>query len=385
MKVIGIDATNLLEGGGITHLQELLEHSNPLDNNFDKIIVWGANKTLSKISNQVWLEKKSNFLLNGNLIFRLIWRVFLSKIEYKKYNCSILFSPGGSDKSGFKPMVTMCRNMLPFEREQSLNFGYGLKWVKFLLLKKFQSNTFLNANGLIFLTNYAAKTVTEILPALRNNFIIIPHGISDRFFIEPRKQIDIFNSQNKCKIIYVSKTDPYKHHLNLIKALYKLISNNYHVELSLIGPRGSSAKKVDKLIKELDPNHHFIKNLGKIEYESLNSYYKSADIAIFASSCENMPNILLETMASGLPIASSNFGPMPEILGENALYFNPYNVEEIYNSISRLIDSSKLRTELALRSYLLSKSFSWGTCTSATFNYLHKIYTNYNNQINDKK
>ena len=39
MRVIGIDASNLLEGGGVTHLQELLQHSNPITNNFDKILL----------------------------------------------------------------------------------------------------------------------------------------------------------------------------------------------------------------------------------------------------------------------------------------------------------------------------------------------------------
>ena len=385
MKVIGIDASNLLEGGGLTHLQELLQHSNPISNNFDKIIIWGSSKTLCKICDQYWIEKKSSIFLNGNLFFRLIWRVFFCKFEYKKYNCSILFTPGGSDSSGFKPMVTMCRNMLPFEKDQALMFGFGLKYIKFLLLKYFQSKSFLKANGLIFLTNYASSIVHEIVPTLGNKSVIIPHGISRRFFIEPRKHINAFDALNKCKIIYVSKTDPYKHHLNVVKAVYMLNLENYHVELNLIGPRGSSANKVDLLIKKLDPNNQYLKNLGKVDYESLNSFYKSSDISIFASSCENMPNILLESMASGLPIACSNFGPMPEILRDNAIYFNPNSVHEIYSSISRLINSKKLRSQLASSSYLLANSYSWEKCALDTFNYLNRVYLTYNNQKNDKK
>jgi glycosyltransferase involved in cell wall biosynthesis len=385
MRVIGIDASNLLEGGGVTHLQELLQHSNPISHNFDKIIIWGASKTLSKISDQDWIEKKSNKFLNGNLFSRLFWRIFLSKFEYKKYNCSILFSPGGSDSSGFKPMVTMCRNMLPFESNQALKFGFGFMYVKFLLLKYFQSKSFLKANGLIFLTNYASRIVEELIPTLGNKSVIIPHGISRRFFIEPRKHINAFDSTNKCKVIYVSKTDPYKHHLNVINAVYKLNLNKYHVELNLIGPSGSSAKKVDALINKLDPNNQYLKNLGKVDYESLSSFYKSSDISVFASSCENMPNILLESMASGLPIACSNLGPMPEILGNNAVYFSPYNVDEIYSSISKLINSEKLRSQLASSSYLLANSYSWEKCALDTFNYLNKVYLTYNNQTNDKK
>lgn len=378
MRIIGIDASNLLEGGGVTHLQELLFYSNPKKYNFEKIIVWGSKKTLNKILNVEWIEKKTNFFLNQNLFFRLIWRVFLIKYELRKSKCKILFCPGGSDSSGFKPMVTMCRNMLPFEREQALTFGIGLKSFKFLLLNLFQSKAFLKANGLIFLTNYAAEKVTSKLPTLKSKSIIIPHGISNRFFIKPRKQKQNFSPENRCKIIYVSKTDPYKHHLNLIRAVELLHQKKYYIELNLIGPRGSSAQEVESLILDLDPQNSFIKWLGVVSYDLLNTHYNSADIAVFASSCENMPNILLESMASGLPIACSNMGPMPEILGENAIYFNPNSINEIFIAISKLIDSSKLREDLASKSYELAKSYSWETTANKTFSYLNNILITYN-------
>lgn len=379
MKIIGIDASNLLEGGGVTHLTEFLLHSNPNKNNFKKIIVWGADRTLRKIQNTEWIEKRSNYLLNQNLFFRLFWRLFIIKYELKKHNCDILFSPGGSDSSGFQPMVTMCRNMLPFERDQALSYGVGFKSFKFLLLKYFQSKTFLKSNGLIFLTNYASNKVINEIPSLKNKSIIIPHGISNRFLIYPRPTKRLFDSENRCKIIYVSKSDPYKHHVNLIKAVHLLNKSKHFVELILIGPRGASALEVESLINEIDPMKSFIKNIGGISYESLNSYYKLADIAVFASSCENMPNILLESMASGLPIACSNVGPMPEILGENASYFNPNCIDEIFSSIEGLINSPKHREELALQSYQLAKSYSWEVCAKNTFDYLDYILKNFKN------
>ena len=61
---------------------------------------------------------------------------------------------------------------------------------------------------------------------------------------------------------------------------------------------------------------------GEIPYKELHQQYQQADIGVFASSCENMPNILLETMASGLPIACSKKGPIPEVLGKDGVYFD---------------------------------------------------------------
>ena len=64
-------------------------------------------------------------------------------------------------------------------------------------------------------------------------------------------------------------------------------------------------------------------------------------MGLFASSCENLPNILLETMGARLPIACSNRQPMPEILGEGGEYFDPEKSDTIYDAIIKLIHSSK--------------------------------------------
>jgi len=220
--------------------------------------------------------------------------------------------------------------------------------------------------------------VVSEIPILKNKSIIIPHGISDSFFIFPRTTKPFFDSNERCKIIYVSKTDPYKHHCNVIKAIELLIQKKYMVELILIGPKGSSASEVENLLNHVDPTRLFTKNLGPIPFEEINSYYGFADIAVFASSCENMPIILLESMASGLPIACSNMGPMPEILGDNAIYFNPDSVDEIFRSIELLINSSILRERLAMQSFLKAKSYSWDVCAGKTFDYLNFVFENYN-------
>lgn len=89
-----------------------------------------------------------------------------------------------------------------------------------------------------------------------------------------------------------------------------------------------------------------------------------------ASSCENMPNILLETMASGLPIACSNLGPMPEVLGDAGVYFDPEQPEEIARALCELIESPQLRTKLVQASYQRAQQFSWQRCADETFRFL---------------
>ena len=57
--VVGIDATNIRAGGGVTHLAELLNAASPETHGFDKVVVWGSPQTLDRVDEQSWLVKKS--------------------------------------------------------------------------------------------------------------------------------------------------------------------------------------------------------------------------------------------------------------------------------------------------------------------------------------
>ena len=86
-----------------------------------------------------------------------------------------------------------------------------------------------------------------------------------------------------------------------------------------------------------------------------------------------MPNILLEGMASGLPIACSNRGPMPEVLSDAGVYFDPENEDDIARALRELIDSPELRTRLAKASFERVQAYSWRRCASETFGFLANI------------
>ena len=129
---------------------------------------------------------------------------------------------------------------------------------------------------------------------------------------------------------------------------------------------------IDK-IKEISFEDDFVKYLGFVPYEKLPSIYCSSDIFLFASSCENMPNIVLEGMASGLPIACSNRGPMPEMLGNGGVYFDPEKEESICSAIRKLVLSPELRKNKADIAFNLSKQYSWKKCANDTFKYFSTI------------
>jgi glycosyltransferase involved in cell wall biosynthesis len=144
--------------------------------------------------------------------------------------------------------------------------------------------------------------------------------------------------------------------------------------LDLIGPAYTPAlARLQETLARLDPEGSWVRYHGAIPFEALHQHYADADAGLFASSCENMPNILLETMASGLPVACSNRGPMPEVLGDDGVYFDPEQPRDIARALHELLDSPQLRTELAHASYERAQQFSWQRCADETFGFLAAV------------
>ena len=93
--VLGIDATNIRLGGGITHLIELLGSFDPAQSAFKKIIVWGNSSTLSQIPESCWIEKINPTALNKSIVFRSLWQLLKLRRQAKVNKCTILLIPGG--------------------------------------------------------------------------------------------------------------------------------------------------------------------------------------------------------------------------------------------------------------------------------------------------
>ena len=77
-QTIGIDAINIRQGGGITHLKEILARADPDEDNFQRVVIWGGKKLLSSLEDKEWLIKEE---INAkNFFSRTFWQIFkLSK------------------------------------------------------------------------------------------------------------------------------------------------------------------------------------------------------------------------------------------------------------------------------------------------------------------
>lgn len=371
--ILGIDASNIREGGGLTHLKEILLNANPEKHGFKKVVVWSSQKTLDKLPDFPWLLKVNNKWLNQSFIVSFLYQsLFISK-DVRKRKCDLLFVPGGTFLGSFRHIISMSQNMLPFEKEELNRFPKWTSRLKFKLLKITQSYTFKKSEGIIFLTDYAKSYITNSIHLESRKTTVIPHGIKKTFVNEPKvqKEIQFYTENTPFRFLYVSIVTEYKHQWNVAKAILRLRNDGYFITLDLVG--GYTDEALQKLNTVLaEDNKKIITYKGLIPYEELSTIYKNADGFIFASTCENMPIILIEAMTAGLPVASSEKQPMPEILKESAFYFKATDTDNIYECLKKYLQDPGKRKVNAEETFHKASRYTWEDCSDRTFTYLTK-------------
>lgn len=376
---LGIDASSIRSGGGITHLREILKVVEPSLHGFQSVVVWAGQSTLERIGDQPWLHKVHEPLLDRGLLTRAYWQRVLLGRRAGHAGCDLLFVPGGAYTGSFRPFVTMSRNMLPFEPREIARYGLSRVVLRLRALRTVQRRTFARADGVVFLSKYAQQTVIGTLPEGPRKSTTIPHGVSEDFWMKPRedKPLSEYSFENPLRCLYVSSVTVYKHQWRVAEAVSSLRQQGYPLTLDLLGPATTQKgwRRLRDTMNRVDPKGEFISYHGAVPYEKLPERYRKADLNIFASSCENMPNTLLEAMAAGLPSACSNRGPMPEMLGDSGVYFDPEDAQQIAEALRELVDDREKRIACAWGAYERAKSFPWSRCAGDTFDFLAQVAT----------
>ncbi|MDA9327212.1 glycosyltransferase family 4 protein [Flavobacteriaceae bacterium] len=378
---IGIDATSIVDGGGFTHLKELIENYLNQKSNH-QLIVYDSKNVLDQLSNHPKLSKHNFSFLNKSRLHRLFFQILLFD-KYLKSECDVFISVTGDYFGSFRPYIAMSQNMMLFEREFWREIKSIKEKSKFYFNFKRQKKCFKNAEGIIFLSQYAKDYISRTLKIENKNTSIIHHGISPKFLSQKfhLKSIKDYSMNNPFRFLYVSTVHVYKNQWNVVAAISKLRQKGYPVALTLIGNviYKPSGDRLTKVINQLDPDNQFINHILKIPHDEIADQYSNHDGIIFASTCENMPNILLESMASGKPIACSNKQPMPEFLKDGGFYFNAKSVNSIFETLENLLNSLKKFEKLNKLNIHELKKYNWEETSTKTIDFIEKSYLNYKN------
>ena len=367
---LGINASRARSGGAIAHLVGVLGEVNPADFGVSEVHIWSHAKLLAAIPTAPWLIKHSPLELERSLLRQMWWERFSLPKELQQSGCTILLNVDAGSVCQFWPAVTMSRDMLSYEPGEIERYGISISRLRLIALRYVQNASLKFTAGAIFLTRYAAHVIQKSCGPL-TNIAYIPHGVGSDFRSNTSDQHWPETGERPIRCLYISNALPYKHQWHVVEAVAGLRNRGLDLQLMLVGGgEGRAQKRLDMQIAKLDPKRVFVTQHAFVPQHTLPDFLAKADLFVFASSCENMPNTLVEAMATGLPIACSNRGPMPEVLEDGGVYFDPENPDSIAAAIEDLITNPDKRSELAMRAKNLSCNYSWLRCANETFAFI---------------
>lgn len=158
--------------------------------------------------------------------------------------------------------------------------------------------------------------------------------------------------KEKKYILTVGSSSPHKNVISLVNAFLEIDKG---VDLVVVGGQFS---KVFHQVEDFQDAESIIR-LGYVSDNELRALYEKAICFAFPSYYEGFGFPPLEAMTCGCPVISSNSASLPEVCGDAALFFNPMDVEEIKQSMEKMIANSSLQEELRRKGYEQAKKFTW--------------------------
>lgn len=365
MTVLFINCLSARRGGGRTYVQNFFKYLPELLG--DRIYVFLPSDL--KLILPVGVTRVDVSPLLSHPLLRTLWEVLILPLYLWRYKAEVLFCPGGlvlTPVFGRCKIVTMFRNMLPFDREALRRMKFDFQYIRNKLLRWLLVYSLNRADLVVFISGYAKNFISDFGYRDRNS-LIIPHGINEVFLTPKTSNLSRTSVLEGEWILYVSRFDVYKHHLNVVEA-YALLHPGIRSQLKLvfIGEIDSPVYgDVVHLIDQLGLTDD-INILGPVDYSDLPVWYSRAKMILFASSCENCPNILLESLGAGVPVLSSSVMPMPEFGGPGIAYFDPYDPVSIHSCIDQVVKDSDYARTIADAAYQRSFLYSWSDTIART-------------------
>jgi len=230
----------------------------------------------------------------------------------------------------------------------------------------------------IAVSKSARKDIVEFAGVPEERVTVIPNAVDHSVYF-PDDPAAAFNRLSakmaiqKPYLLYLSRLEhPGKNHVRLLQAFEKLKQQSgIPHQLVLAGSDWDRAAEIHEAAEKLRCKEDVLFT-GFVASEDVADLYRAADIMVFPSLVEGFGIPILEAMACGAPVVCSGVSSMPEVASDAALYFEPSDVDSIFESLSRVIENDDLKTDLRSRGLKRAAQFTWTESAVKTLSVLRQ-------------
>ena len=215
---------------------------------------------------------------------------------------------------------------------------------------------------IVTVSEFTARQVEQLLGVERARLRVIPHGV--RFpACQPAEE------RRENLILYVGAIQRRKNVARLIQA-FRALGPDWR--LALAGSFGFGAAEILREI-QISPRRQSIQVLGYVSNQALAALYGRARIFAFPSLDEGFGIPVLDAMAWGVPVLTSNRSALPEVAADAALLVDATDVEAIRAGLCELAGNEALRHELARKGKMRAAAFTWEAAVSRTWSVYQEL------------
>lgn len=370
---IGIDARLYSPrfGGIGRYTQELIDHLARIDQQNEYLLFFNEEDYSQYLAPNARFGKrrvtaKKDTLQEQTAFVKDLHREQLDIMHFTNLDVPVLYK---------KPMIVTVHNLSSIKFPESSKQGFFQKIQNSMMM----NNILANARRFITVSQTVKEEAIKLLGAPVDRIRIINKGISDGFLssVYDEKLLDALKIRlgiDKPYLLTVGFWRSYSNLINLIRA-YNLFRNRYNTnnQLVIVGKPDGQEEAIRQVITELGLGSHVIL-VGYVDERDLPLLYRGAQLYINPALDDGFGSTVLEAMACGLPVISSNAGSVAEICGsDNAVYFDAQDITNMAEAMHHLFDDEKLSAELGQRGVDQAKAYTWEATAEGTMQVYREV------------
>lgn len=218
------------------------------------------------------------------------------------------------------------------------------------------------SDAIICVSQFTADQVASLLKVERARLHVVHHGVHGPSEVPPLERRGQL-------VLSVGSIQKRKNTTRLVEAFERTPPG---WKLILAGPAGYQSESTLQRIAE-SSRREDITITGYLNQAQLEVLYAKASIFAFPSLDEGFGMPVIEAMAWGVPVITSDRSALAEVSGNAALHVNPENIEELATALNAAMESPELRNDLAARGLAWSANFTWRSTFEKTWNVYQEL------------
>lgn len=289
---------------------------------------------------------------------------------------------GVMERDGLDAFLSL-NTKFPFSRKPCFTAVHGLEWyfcpAEYRLAERVRQWTWFQlstryCSGLITFAEHTREDIRRVRPTSTVPTCVVPEGIHPlfrRLGADERSPAALERLGVRAPyVLSVCSHEPRKNLDALIRAFARAVTErDLPHQLVLVGRAGHGSRRLDEAIAQSGAGDRVLRT-GYVSDEDLLQIYNHADLFVYPSKYEGFGLPLVEAMACGVAIVTSNTSSMKEVAGDAAVLIDPHSERDLQDAIARCLTDRALRERLAEAGTARSSAFTWDGMTRGICDFL---------------